>query len=66
MLKSIFVSVLAAAAFVVALQFASALFHAWEFDTFTRDEVKFAPIREEDSKEHLVQRIKQQAQSYGC
>jgi hypothetical protein len=65
MLKRILVFVLAAATFFVALQFTSVLFYAWAFDDFTRDEVKFAPIREGVSKEYLIQRIKQQAQLYG-
>jgi hypothetical protein len=65
MLKRIFVFVLAAAIFFIALQFASVLLYAWAFDDFTRNEVKFAPIRENDSKEYLIQHIKHQAQLYG-
>jgi hypothetical protein len=65
MIKRIFVFVLIGAMFFVAVQFISVFFYAWEFDDFVADEVKFAPIREDDSKEHLVEHIKRQAQFYG-
>ena len=65
MLKRIFVFVLIGATFFVGMQFASVYFYASEFDDFVRDELKFAPAREDDSKEHLVEHIKEQAQYYG-
>jgi hypothetical protein len=64
MLKRIFVFVLIGALFFVALQFISVFFYTWEFEDFIRDEVKFAPVRESDDKEHLVEHIKEQAQYY--
>ena len=33
-----------------------------EFEDFIKDELKFAVVREDDSKEHLTEHIKQQAQ----
>src|SRR5712691_9362600 len=65
MVKRIFVFVMMGAMFFVGMQFISVFFYAWEFDDFVRDEVKFAPIREDDSKEHLVEHIKRQVQFYG-
>jgi hypothetical protein len=65
MLKRIFVFVLMGAMFFVAMQFLSVYFYAWEFDDFVSDELKFAMAREDDSKEHLVEHIKEQAQYYG-
>jgi hypothetical protein len=65
MLKRIFVFVLIGAMFFVGMQFLSVFFYAWEFEDFVRDELKFAVVREDDSKEHLSQHIKQQAQYYG-
>ena len=65
MLKRIFVFVLVGALFFVGMQFLSVFFYAWEFDDFVRDELRFAPFREDASKEHLVEHIKQQAQYYG-
>src|SRR5260370_40974608 len=63
--KRIFVFVMIGALFFVGMQFISVYFYAWEFDDFTRDELKFAPTREDDSKEHLVEHIKQEGQFYG-
>src|SRR2546428_11584643 len=65
MIKRIFVFVMMGAMFFVGMQFISVFFYVWEFDDFVRDEVKFAPIREDDSKEHLVEHIKRQVQFYG-
>src|SRR6266852_6062290 len=65
MVRRIFVFVVIGAFFFVGMQFLSVYFYAWEFDDFTRDELKFAPTREDDSKEHLVEHIKQEAQFYG-
>jgi hypothetical protein len=65
MLKRIFVFVLLGAMFFVGMQFISVFFYAWEFDDFVRDELKFAPAREDDSKEHLVEHITEQARYYG-
>ncbi len=65
MLKRILGFVFITWMFFVGVQFVSVYFYAWEFDDFTRDEVKFSPAREEDSREHLVDHIKQAAQYYG-
>ena len=65
MLKRIFIFVLIGAMFFVGIQFLPVFFYAGEFDDFVRDELMFAPVREDDSKEHLVEHIKQQAQYYG-
>jgi hypothetical protein len=65
MLKRIFIFVLLGAMFFVGMQFLSVFFYAWEFEDFIKDELKFAVVREDDSKEHLTEHIKQQAQYYG-
>jgi hypothetical protein len=65
MLRRVVVFVLGGNIFFAALQFTSVFFYAWSFDDFTRNEVKSAPIREDDSKEYLIQRIKERAQFYG-
>jgi hypothetical protein len=65
MLKRIFVCILIAAIFFVAVQFASVFFYAFAFDDFVKDEVKFAPVREQDTKAHLVEHIAEQAKYYG-
>jgi hypothetical protein len=64
MLKRIFVFVLIGALFVVGVQFASVIFYLWQFDDFVNDEVKFVSVRENDSKEHLVEHIMEQARAY--
>jgi len=64
MLKRILVFVLIGAVFFVGLQFASVFFYFGLFDDFVNDEVKFASIRENDSREHLAEHIMGQAQSY--
>ena len=51
--------------FFVGMQFLSVFFYAWEFEDFIKDELKFAVVREDDSKEHLTEHIKEQAQYYG-
>lgn len=65
MLKRIFVFVVIGALFFVGMQFFSVYFYASEFDGFVKDELKFAAAREDDSKEHLTEHIKEQAQYYG-
>ena len=41
----------------VALQYIPVFFYALEFDDFVRDEVKYAPLRETDDKEHITRHI---------
>src|SRR3954468_15727297 len=65
MIKRIFFVVLLGAMFFVAMQFVSVLFYVWEFDDFTRDAVKFAPIRQDGSEDHLVGHIQEGARFYG-
>ena len=65
MLKRIFVLVLLGAMFFVGMQFFSVYFYAFEFDDFVQDELKFAQAREDGTKEHLTEHIKEQAQYYG-
>ncbi len=65
MLKRIFVLLLVGSLFFVGMQFLSVFFYAWEFDDFVRDELRFAPARENESKEHLAEHIKEEAQYYG-
>jgi hypothetical protein len=65
MLKRIFIIVVLTGLFFVAMQFVSVFFYAWEFDDFVRDELRFAPAREHESKEHLAEHIKEEAQYYG-
>jgi len=65
MLKRIFVFILIGAAFFVGMQFISVFFYALEFDDFVRDELKFVPAREDESKEHLVEHIVQEGEYYG-
>jgi hypothetical protein len=48
----------------VALQYVPLFFYALEFDDFVRDEVKFAPLRETDDKEHIMQHILDEARFY--
>ena len=64
MVKRLLVFTLMAAAFFVGAQFMCVYFYVFEFDDFVKDEVKFAPIREMDTKEHLVEHITRQAMFY--
>ncbi len=63
-MKRLLVFTLMAAAFFVGVQFVCVYFYVYEFDDFVKDEVKFAPIREKDTKEHLVDHITRQAMIY--
>ena len=65
MVKRGLILIFVVAAFYVGVQFASVLFYAWEFEDFAADEVKYAPIRENDTTEHLTEHLRQQAQFYG-
>jgi hypothetical protein len=65
MLKRIFILLLLGGLFFVGMQFLSVFFYAWEFDDFVRDELRFAAARENESKEHLAEHIKEEAQYYG-
>ena len=65
MVKRVFVFVLIGAMFFVGTQFLAVLFYAWEFDDLASDEVKFAPIRQDDSRERLVSHIREEALYYG-
>ena len=64
MLKRIFVFVVIGGLFFVSVQFISVFFNAFEFDDFVKDEVKFAPIRENDTKAHLAEHILKQSKLY--
>lgn len=65
MLKRIFVVIIIGVLFFVLLQFAGVFFYAWQFDDFTRDEVKYAPLRDASTKEHFVLHLIEQAHFYG-
>lgn len=62
--KRLFSMVLVGGIFYVALQYVPALFYAYEFEDFVRDEVKFAPLRETTDPKHLREHILDQARQY--
>jgi hypothetical protein len=64
MLKRLFVFVVIGALFFVSVQFISVFFSAFAFDDFVKDEVRYAPVRENDTKEHLVEHILEQSKFY--
>ena len=64
MLKRIFLFVVIGSLFFVGIQFASVFFYAWEFEDFVKDEVKYAPTRESDETQHLVEHILEQGHFY--
>ena len=65
MFKRVFVFVLIGATFFVGMQFLAVMFYAWEFDDLANDEVKFAPVRQDDSRDRLVGHLKEEALYYG-